>query len=51
MAESGFISNRWIYGAAYFGVMATMMLLHIMPTKIKPNNYPNPNLMLCITFA
>ena len=51
MAEGGLISNRWIYGMAYFGVMATLMLLHIMPTEIGPNGYPGPDLMLCITFA
>ena len=51
MAETSFTSNRWLYGFAYFGVMAILMLLHIMPTEIGPNGYPGPDLMLCITFA
>lgn len=44
-------SNRWIYGAAYFGVMAVLTLWNILPIQVGPRGYPGPDLLICITFA
>ena len=44
-------ANRWIYGSAYFGTAAVILLVQILPTDLGPNGYPGPDLMLCITFA
>ncbi|MDJ0823985.1 MAG: rod shape-determining protein MreD [Rhodobacter sp.] len=43
--------NRWIYGFAYFGVTASILLVHILPIEVGPDGYPGPDLILCITFA
>ena len=51
MAERTLTADRWIYGLAYFGVMAVIMLMYLLPTRIGPSGYPGPDLLLCITFA
>ncbi len=50
MAES-LTANRWVYGAAYFGIMSVLMLWHILPIQVGPRGYPGPDLLICITFA
>ncbi len=51
MADTSFASNRWIYGGAYIGVMTAIMLVHILPVRIGPQNLPGPDLMIAVTFA
>jgi len=50
MADS-LSANRWVYGAAYFGLMSLLMLWHILPIQVGPRGYPGPDMMICITFA
>lgn len=44
-------ANRWIYGAAYFGVMSVIVLWQILPIEIGPRGYPGPDLLISITFV
>ncbi len=47
----GGTAERWVWGAAYFGLSAVLLLLHILPMDIGPKGYPGPDLLLCITFV
>jgi len=51
MAEGNFTSNRWIYGAAYFGLMMVTMMFYLIPIDLGPNGLPGPDLLICITFV
>lgn len=51
MADNNLTANRWVYGAAYFGVMSVLALLGILPTSIGPDGFPGPDLLICVTFA
>lgn len=44
-------AERWIWGSAYFGLAAVLILLHILPMDIGPKGYPGPDILLCITFV
>ncbi len=44
-------ANRWVYGTAYFGVCAVIMLAQLLPIDLVPGRFPGPDLLLCITFA
>ncbi len=50
MAES-VTANRWVYGTAYFGLCAVIMLAQLLPIDLVPGRFPGPDLLLCITFA
>ena len=51
MAEGNFASNRWIYGAAYFGLMMFVMMFYLIPIDVGPYGLPGPDLLICITFV
>jgi len=51
MVENNITANRWIYGLAYFGVMALLTLLYVMPIELWPSRIPGPDLLICVTFA
>ncbi len=51
MAEGNVAANRWLYGLAYFAVMAVFMLFQILPIETGPGRVPGPDLMVGLTFA
>lgn len=51
MADSNFTANRWIYGAAYFGVMGMLAIFSLLPSHIGPDGMPGPDLLVGVTFA
>lgn len=51
MADRDVTANRWVYGLAYFGLMAMIQLLFIMPIELWPRALPGPDLLIGITFA
>ncbi len=51
MAERSQRANRWLFGAAYFGLMTGLILMRVSPIEIWPARLPGPELMACVTFA
>lgn len=47
----GVATERWLFGAAYAGIVACLILINLMPLKIIPGRLPGPDLMLCVTLA
>lgn len=44
-------ANRWLFGAAYFGLMCVIILWHILPIELGPTGYPGPDIPICITMV
>lgn len=51
MADRPLSGNKYVYTAAYFGVMAVLLLLHVVPLSVGPGRLPGPDLLLIITIA
>lgn len=47
----GVATERWLFGLAYAGLLACLILVNLMPLKIVPGRLPGPDLMVCLTLA
>lgn len=47
----GAAAERWVFGLAYSGVVALLILGNLLPLKIVPGRLPGPDLMICFTLA
>lgn len=51
MASRGATAERWLFGLGYAAIIASLILVNLLPLAIIPGRFPGPDLMVCVTFA